>query len=212
MTDAAHSGSPRSAGKEIDLLLYGGRTIKCLEWTGQKAGAPPIVLVADQGGPKDWNAFADQMSVDHRVLAVAPEESSSLLQVVWAVGEPAIVVTQGTTGREACRVASVAPGAVRALVLCDYAAPADATEHKSVAVPSLVVRGRQSEALNHDDAVALHEAIPDSHLVEPEHCGSWPAKDCADDFETAVRWFIQELGKPMMEFEVQGGDPKDPRE
>ena len=56
--------------------------------------------------------------------------------------------------------------------------------------PTLIVRGRQSELLNHEVAVRMREAVPGSRLAELEGAGHWIYQELPEAFEITVRWFL----------------------
>ena len=61
--------------------------------------------------------------------------------------------------------------------------------------PVLLIRGRQSTLLTHPTAVKMLERLPTSkvRLAELEGGGHWFYQDFPGAFETAVRWFLQDL-------------------
>lgn len=142
------------------------------------------------------------MASDYRMLALEKSEWPLLIEAIWASGEPAVLIAQGDAAETAIHVATVAPGSVRAAVFVDYALPDGADATIRLAMPNLVFRGRQSNVTSHADAVALHEAIPGSHLIEPENCSAWPDDTIAPALEESVRLFLSRLGQPFAAYET----------
>ena len=64
-----------------------------------------------------------------------------------------------------------------------------------VAVPTLIVRGRQSNLLTHEVAVQMRESIADKaplvRLAELEGGGHWFYQEFPGAFEATVRWFMR---------------------
>ena len=56
--------------------------------------------------------------------------------------------------------------------------------------PALVVRGRQSKVLPHDEAVKMKEALQYSRLAELEDSGHWVHQEAPGAFVSTVRWFL----------------------
>jgi pimeloyl-ACP methyl ester carboxylesterase len=170
-----------------------------------------VVLISSSKEPADWEHFALRLAEDHRVVALAGSAAKDLLAALRAIGGQPVLVAHSEAGIQASAVAASNPDALSGLVLADCC-PSATTERIRVACPVLVLRGRQSTALSHSEAVALHEAVPGSRLVEPEDCGAWPFGSCPEASATAIRWFVSELASPFMEFVLPGdGEPVDPR-
>ena len=62
---------------------------------------------------------------------------------------------------------------------------------KRISCPTLIVRGRQSELLNHEVAVRMREAVPGSRLAELEGAGHWVYQELPEAFEITIRWFLE---------------------
>ena len=159
-------------------------------------------MLAGSGTAGGWGNLAAGLVSDYRILALEKSEWPLLMEGIWAAGEPAVLVAQGVAAGPAIQCAIEAPGSVRAAVLVDYALPSGATGPTSLVMPCLVFRGRQSDVTSHADAVALHEAIPGSHLIEPENCGAWPDESTASALEESIRLFLSRLGAPFAEYET----------
>ena len=136
------------------------------------------------------------------------------ITIAWAAMDPVVLLAQGDAGLIACETARLAPGAVRALVLADYAPEPTAKVHMGLAVPILVFRGRESSAETHAQAVKVRDEIPGSHLIELDDCSELPTKNCPTALAESLMWYLDDLGKPMMEFDEFSGsqsEPVDPR-
>ena len=59
-----------------------------------------------------------------------------------------------------------------------------------ITCPTLVLRGRLSRDLPHDEAVRLTESIARSRLAEIEETGHWLHHQQPVAFEDALRWFL----------------------
>ena len=186
---------------ETSIAQFPGREIPVLEWSDGEPG-PPIIMLSGSGSASDWAGLAAGLATDYRMLALEKSEWPLLMEAIWASGEPAILVAQGDAAGPAIQVAIEAPGSVRAAVLVDYALPAGAASPVSLVMPCLVFRGRQSDVTSHADAVALHEAIPGSNLIEPENCAAWPDDSSATPLAEAIRLFLSRLGAPFAEYET----------
>ena len=197
--------------RKLDLDLGAGRRLSCLEWPGAP-GVKTVALIAADRQPLAWDEFASKLAGERRVVALPPEGGANLSATLRAVGGPPVLVAHGQAGRAACSVAASDPGHLSALVLADYAPAAGSAEPRRLTVPTLILRGRQSTLLDHASAVALHQAMPGSRLIEPEDCGAWPFGSCPEAAATAVRWFVSELAASFMEFVVpEAGEPVDPQ-
>jgi pimeloyl-ACP methyl ester carboxylesterase len=185
-----------------------GSSLDGIEWS--TLSKSPLVIAGKEASAGLFGPFAEQMMGRFRVVGIKADTYWNTITTVWWAGEPAVVVALGETGRLACRAASISPGSFRALVLADYVPPAGSTEHKGLAVPTLIFRGRQSKAQSHEQAVKLHEEMRGSHLIEPENCGAEPTKTGATVLAESITWFLEELGKPYMEFKTSQ-KPVDPK-
>ena len=58
------------------------------------------------------------------------------------------------------------------------------------AVPTLILRGRQSTIQSHQRAVQMHEQLRNSTLAEPEDCGNFLARYDPEVAAAAVNWFL----------------------
>ena len=80
-------------------------------------------------------------------------------------------------------------------LLAAYERPDLWEEWRSIIVPTLIVRGRQSNLLTHEVAVRMREAIahtvPIMRLAELEGGGHWFYQEFPGAFEATVRWFMR---------------------
>ncbi len=79
-------------------------------------------------------------------------------------------------------------------LLAVYERPDLWEEWSRLAVPTLIVRGRQSSLLKHEVAVRMREVIADgaplARLAELEGGGHWFYQEFPGAFEATVRWFL----------------------
>ena len=80
-------------------------------------------------------------------------------------------------------------------LLAAYERPDLWEEWGRITVPTLIVRGRQSNLLTHEVAVRMREAIaenvPIMRLAELEGGGHWFYQEFPGAFEATVRWFMR---------------------
>ena len=80
-------------------------------------------------------------------------------------------------------------------LLAAYQRPDLWAEWRRIAVPTLIVRGRQSNLLTHEVAVRMREAIahtaPMVRLAELEGGGHWFYQEFPGAFEMTFRWFMR---------------------
>lgn len=190
-----------------------GRTVAALEWKSVSSTTTVIVAVdadvADLVGP-----IAEKLMQKNRVIGVNLKSAWDPVTIAWIVQEPIVLLAQGSAGRLACETARLAPGAVRALVLADYAPEVGSSDHAGVSVPVLVFHGRESSAETHAQAVKFRDQIEGSHLIELDGCSDLPTKNCATALAESLTWYLSELGTPAEDFdEFEGADkePVDPR-
>ncbi|MXZ02597.1 MAG: alpha/beta hydrolase [Chloroflexi bacterium] len=160
-------------------------------------GAPrnaPLLLVSDESENSQWSRFADDASGSGDVYAVWDVSPYTLVQTIWAIGEPASVVAHGkNAGDIALQAAKMAKGAVRALALVDYGLDdEDTPPFDNTTCPLVLIRGRQSEIADHQQVVSARSALgAKCKLVELENCGSRAAESCPQDFGASVEWFLR---------------------
>ncbi len=197
--------------EKISVKLQSGADIRVDAWPGSDA-AQPVVIVAPGTSAEDWSEFASRLVASRAPVLAGVSSALELVLLIWEIGEPVLLLSQGDTATEwISQVVNSAPGAVTALAICDGVVPADLiiTMH---AVPTLILRGRQSKLQSHKDAVRLHEALPHSMLIEPEDCGDFPARDNPDAAAAALNLFIagpEELGESAGDY--SDPEPVDPK-
>ena len=80
-------------------------------------------------------------------------------------------------------------------LLAAYQRPDLWNEWRRLAVPTLIVRGRQSNLLTHEVAVKMRETItgtaPLVRLAELEGGGHWFYQEFPGAFEMTFRWFMR---------------------
>jgi hypothetical protein len=194
-------------------IEHTGRSVDALEWRSVTS-APTIVVAVDGDIAETVGPLAEKLMEQNRVIGVTLKSKWDPVTISWLAADPIVLVAQGEAGRIACDTARLAPGAIRALVLADYAPKPGSADHSGLAVPVLVFHGRASSAETHVQAVKLHDEIAGSHLIEPDDCAELPAKNCATVLAESLAWFLYDLGKPFMEFDQfrdSDADPVDPR-
>ncbi len=191
-------------------ITHSGRSFEAIEWSPATPAGTVVVAVegdvADLVGP-----VAEMLMNRYRVIGVELKSAWDVVTAAWWAADPVVVLAQGDAGRIGCEAARLAPGAVRALVLADYAPEPGSADVAGLAVPVLVFSGRESTDETHAQAVAAHSEIAGSHLIELDGCGELPTKNCATALAESVTWYLAELGKPFMEFNGEGAEPVDPR-
>ena len=61
---------------------------------------------------------------------------------------------------------------------------------KNIEIPTLLVRGRQSEVLTHEMAVTMRECLPGCYLTELEGGGHWFHQESPNEFCSVLNWFL----------------------
>ena len=182
-----------------EITLVTEATVDTKHWTpGDENGVPrnaPLLLVSSEPDASQWSEFADAAADSGDVYAIWDVEHYTLIQTIWAIGEPASVVAHGKeAGDVALKAARYAKGAIRALALVDYGLEdGDAPAFDSTTCPLVLIRGRQSEIADHQQIVAARAALGGKcKLVELENCGSRAAESCPQDFAATIDWFLKE--------------------
>lgn len=190
-------------------IEHSGRKVDALEW--KTATSITTVVIAVDGGVSELvSPVAEKLMDRHRVLGVNLRSAWDAVTIAWGSQDPIVLLAQGESGRTACETAQLAPGALRALVLADYAPKAGNHDAAGVVVPVLVFHGRESSAETHAQAVRFRDEISGSHLIELDGCAELPTKNCATALAESLTWYLDELGKPVMEFEEFAGAEKEP--
>lgn len=94
-------------------------------------------------------------------------------------------------------------------LLAAYERPDLWEEWGSLSVPTLIVRGRQSNLLTHEVAVRMREAIANTaplvRLAELEGGGHWFYQEFPGAFEMTFRWFMRAVRTLLRERERENG-------
>lgn len=180
------------------LTLFTGESVDAVIWSqGTQASdeqlRSPAVLLSSQAEANHWNAFAEKLSKDRTVYALWGLTGHQLLQTIWHIGEPSIVISQGAvSGDAALHAAYIARGTASSLMLIDYSISEDSfAPAEEIASPTLLIRGRQSDISSHTEIVAARQMLHSRpRLVELENCGDRAAESCPEQFIATVRWFL----------------------
>ena len=182
-----------------EITLVTEAKIDAKHWTpGSENGAPrnaPLLLVSDESDNSQWSQFADTSSSSGDVYAVWNLSPYTLVQTIWAIGEPSSVIAHGKkAGDIALQAAKMAKGAVRALALVDYGLEdGDIPPFDNTTCQLVLIRGRQSEITDHQQIVSARSALGGKcKLVELENCGSRAAESCPQDFAATIDWFLRD--------------------
>ena len=171
-----------------EITLVTEAKVAAMQWApsnGATSMNAPLLLVSGESDAGQWAEFADAASESGEVYAIWDVTPYTLIQTIWAVGEPASVVAQG---RESCETALTAAklgkGAVRALVLVDYGLDdGESPTFTSTTCPLALVSGRQSDVADHEQTVRARSALGSKcKLVELENCGNRAPESCPQDF------------------------------
>jgi len=194
--------------EEVIVTLQSGVDVKVHAWSGSDT-AQPLVVVGQNTTPDDWNEFISFLSPSHSAILADVSSTHQLLQLIWEIGEPVMLLAQGELATDVVSgLAATARGAVTSIVISDREIPTDHLKDLQ-GIPTLILRGRQSTALSHESAVSMHDALRHSTLIEPENCADFPAKDNADAAASAVNWFISGSGSNDTAFDA--AEPVDPK-
>jgi pimeloyl-ACP methyl ester carboxylesterase len=194
--------------EEVMVKLQSGVDVRVTAWAGHD-DAQPMVIVSKDYSAGDWTEFVSFLSSSHAPVVAEISSAYELILLIWEIGEPVVLLSQGSEAADWVSQAVVsAPGAVASLVVCDGEI-ASGTIKEMHSLPTLILRGRQSSLLSHEAAVALHHAVAQSTLIEPENCGEFPAKDNPDAAASAANWFLTGSGKGADD--LSSYEPVDPR-
>lgn len=189
--------------KEIVLTFPNGDSIDAIEWHPDSDSSKgvglniPVVLVSSKDDAEHWSEFAESLSKNRRVVSLRGLSGYQLLQAIWSMGEPVIIISQGAdSGDSALQVARIAKGSVVALALVDYTLPVKTGDlmylDGPIACTVALIRGRQSSISQHDDIVLARQAIGSRcRLIELENCGDRAAESCPDMFEATIHWLLE---------------------
>ena len=194
--------------EEVTVTLQSGTNLEVHSWSGSD-NAQPIVILAPESSPRDWDDFVSYLSPSHSPLLPRVSSPLELLMFIWEIGEPVLIIAQGD---DAIRIAgdtvAMAAGSISSLVVCDGELTDDqiSAMHE---IATLILRGRQNTVLSHENAVRMHDSLRHSTLIEPENCGNFPAKDNPDAAASAINWFIAGSGAESTDLEEP--EPIDPK-
>ena len=181
-----------------EITLVTEATVDAKHWApGDENGSPrnaPLLLLSSESDADHWSEFADAASASGDVYAIWDVETYTLIQTIWAIGEPASIVAHGKkAGEIALEAARFSKGGIRALALVDYGLDdGDEPAFDNTTCPLVLVRGRQSEIADHQQIVAARAALGSKcKLVELENCGSRAAEACPQDFAATIEWFLR---------------------
>ena len=181
-----------------EITLVTEAKVDAKHWApGSENGAPrnaPTLLVSNEADASQWSQFAEITSGSGDVFAIWDVSPYTLVQTIWAIGEPTLVIAHGkNAGEVALQAAKMAKGAVRALALVDYGLDSgEAPPFDNTTCSLVLVRGRQSEIADHQQVVTARSALGSKcRLVELENCGSRAAESCPQDFAATVEWFLR---------------------
>ena len=175
--------------EKIDVRLQSGSTLQIHAWPSSES-AQPAMIIAPDSTPAYWSDFVSQLTQSHAAIFVEVSSAYDLLMLIWEVGEPTLLLGEGLMAADwISKIVDIAPGAVNATIICDGDIPTHRinTMH---AVPTLILRGRQSTIQSHQRAVQMHEQLRNSTLAEPEDCGNFLARYDPEVAAAAVNWFL----------------------
>ena len=175
--------------EKIGVRLQSGSTLQIHAWPGSES-AQPAMIVAPDRSPAEWSNFVCQLTKSHSAIFVEVSSAYELLMLIWEVGEPTLLLGEGLMAADwITEIVDIAPGAVNATIICDGDIPTHRINSMH-AVPTLILRGRQSTIQSHERAVQIHEQLRNSTLAEPEDCGNSLARCDPEIASAAVNWFL----------------------
>ena len=175
--------------EKIGVRLQSGSTLQIHAWPGSES-AQPAMIVAPDSSPAYWSDFVCQLTKSHSAIFVEVSSAYDLLMLIWEVGEPTLLLGEGLIAADwITEIVDIAPGAVNATIICDGDIPTHRINSMH-AVPTLILRGRQSTIQSHERAVQIHEQLRNSTLAEPENCGNSLARYDPEVASAAINWFL----------------------
>jgi len=193
---------------EVTVKLQSGVDVLVQSWPSSDS-AQPLVIVAPDSSPADWGEFVSFLSPSHAPLLVKVTSAYELLMFIWEIGEPVQLLSQGSSATDVVsKTAGAARGAVTSLIICDGKINSEQIDGVQ-GTPTLILLGRQSEFLSHEEAVLMHDALRNSTLIESENTAGFPAKNNADAAASAVNWF--NAGTGSSDTDVGDSEPIDPK-
>ena len=194
--------------EEVTVTLQSGTDVKIHAWPGH-GGTQPLVFVALESLPADWNEFASLVGPSHSPILADISSAMDLLMLIWEIGEPVLILSQGQVATNiVSKLVTSAPAAATSIIICDGLIHSDQLNEMHE-ISTLIMQGRQSSALTHETAVQLHGTLRHSTLIELENCGDFPAKNNPDAAASAVNWFLS--GPSNSDDEFTGSEPIDPK-
>ena len=193
------------------ITLQSGVQVPLYVWDSPRPSSQksPMLIVAPDSSQEDWHEFAALLSPPSSPVLAEVSSALEILMVIWDMGMPVDLVTQGQQAAEwAAELVAIAPAAASSITICNGELSTERIDGMH-AISTLILRGRQSKSLTHETAVAMHDALRHSTLIEPENCGDFPAKDNADAAASAVNWFLAGSGSGDEEF--SDSNPIDPK-
>jgi pimeloyl-ACP methyl ester carboxylesterase len=190
------------------ITLQSGVQVPFYIWE-RPSPSSPMLIVAPDDSPDDWHEFTALLSPPSSPVLAEVSSALEILMFIWDMGRPVDLVTQGQQAAEwAADLVAMAPAAASSITICNGELSAKRIDDMH-AISTLILCGRQSKSLTHESAVAMHDALRHSRLIEPEDCGEFPAKDNPDAAASAVNWFLAGSGSGDEEF--SDSDPIDPK-
>ena len=111
--------------------------------------------------------------------------------------EHAVLIGHGKAARFCVQYVLKLPAGPKALVLAEATLSDIGADAGRVECPVLVIRGRQSTALSHSEAVAEREAFvkaKTTRIVELEHTADLSFSQRPYEFVEALVWFLDSVG------------------
>ncbi len=100
----------------------------------------------------------------------------------------AIIAFDSVSAHTICSSPEV--NSLSALILVECTPPIDVPSPRS---PVLLVCGRQSSRIRHEQQVAAFERLEHGRIVELESCGDDPMSEQPEQLAETVRWFLSTL-------------------
>jgi pimeloyl-ACP methyl ester carboxylesterase len=107
--------------------------------------------------------------------------------------DPVVLIGLSIGGRNAMMFTAIHPGKVEKLVLVDIGPdinPIGSEQVRRIKVPTLIMRGSESDIFTVETVQCTHDLIPGSQFVEIQDAGHSIPTDAPDAFEKAVRGFL----------------------
>ena len=157
--------------------------------TDDDANPTPVVVAVDGDDPEGlWAGIVETLGARAPAVLLLNTDAGNLEERVDSSDPPPVIVAHGANAAEAaCKL----PGA-RALVVVEGLPPESCALAKR---PTMIVRGRQSDNLTHEQAVTAFERLPAGRIVELEYCGGEPQRDQPAAMATAISWFVENLAQ-----------------